>query len=143
MEEAMAQQVREIMTSDPVTVAERTPLTEVARLMRERDIGDVIVAEADDVRGLVTDRDLVVRALAEHRDPDSTTVGEVCSHDLVTCSPQDRIDEAVRLMREHALRRLPVVENGHLVGTLSLGDLAVERDPESTLSDISAAEPNE
>lgn len=139
----MAQQVREIMTSDPVTVAEQTPITEVARLMRERDIGDVIVAEADDVRGLVTDRDLVVRALAEHRDPDSTTVGEVCSHDLVTCSPQDRIDEAVRLMREHALRRLPVIDNGHLVGALSLGDLAVERDPESALADISAAEPNQ
>lgn len=139
----MVQQVREIMTSDPVTVAEQTPITEVARLMRERDIGDVIVAEADDVRGLVTDRDLVVRALAEHRDPDSTTVGEVCSHDLVTCSPQDRIDEAVRVMREHALRRLPVIDNGHLVGTLSLGDLAVERDPQSALADISAAEPNE
>lgn len=138
----MAQHVREIMTADPVTVAEQTPLTEVARLMRERDIGDIIVAEEDDVRGLVTDRDLVVRAIAEHRDPDSTPVGEVCSHDLVTCSPQDRIDEAVRLMREHAVRRLPVIEDGHLVGTLSLGDLAVERDPESALSDISAAEPN-
>ncbi|MFI2435846.1 CBS domain-containing protein [Streptomyces sp. NPDC018693] len=136
------QHVQEVMTRDPVTVTERTPLTEVAQLMRERNIGDVIVAEADEVRGLVTDRDLVVRAIADQRDPASTTVGEVCSHDLVTCSSQDDIDVAVRLMREHALRRLPVIDDGRLVGALSLGDLAVERDPRSALADISTAEPN-
>ncbi|MGW7528352.1 CBS domain-containing protein [Streptomyces sp. NPDC054783] len=138
----MAQHVREIMTSDPVTVSERTPITEVARLMRERNIGDIIVGDADHVRGLVTDRDLVIRAIAEHRDPDATTVADVCSTDLITCSPQDAVDEAVRLMREHALRRLPVVDEGHLVGALSLGDLAVEEDPRSALADISAAPPN-
>ncbi|KUO14993.1 CBS domain-containing protein [Streptomyces dysideae] len=138
----MAQRVAEIMTPDPVTVSEKTPVAEVARLMREKNIGDVIITEAEHVRGLVTDRDLVVRAIAEHRDPDSTTVGEVCSSDLVTCSPQDRIDQAVQLMREHTLRRLPVVEGDRVVGALSLGDLAVERDPRSVLSDISAAEPN-
>jgi CBS domain-containing protein len=138
----MAQRVAEIMTPDPVTVSEKTPVAEVARLMRERNIGDVIITEADHVRGLVTDRDLVVRAIAEHRDPDSTTVGEVCSSDLVTCTPQDRIDQAVQLMREHHLRRLPVVEGDRVVGALSLGDLAVERDPRSVLSDISTAEPN-
>jgi CBS domain-containing protein len=138
----MSQHVREIMTADPVTVTEQTPLTEVARLMRQRDIGDVFVTEADHVRGLVTDRDLVVRAMAEHRDPDTTPVQEVCSAELITCSPQDNIDQAVQLMREHALRRLPVVENDHLVGAVSLGDLAVERDPQSALADISAAEPN-
>ncbi|MGW1811841.1 CBS domain-containing protein [Streptomyces sp. NPDC002078] len=138
----MAQQVREIMTSDPVTVTEQTPLSEVARLMRERDIGDVIVGDADHVRGLVTDRDLVIRAIAEHRDPDTTAVADVCSTDLITCSSQDAVDQAVRLMRDKALRRLPVVDDGHLVGALSLGDLAVEKDPGSALADISAAEPN-
>ncbi|MER6565508.1 CBS domain-containing protein [Streptomyces sp. NPDC001093] len=138
----MAQKVREIMTSEPVTVPERTPLTEVARLMRERDVGDIIVGDADHVRGLVTDRDLVIRAIAEHRDPDATTVGDVCSTDLITCSSQDAVDEAVRLMREHALRRLPVVDDGHLVGALSLGDLAIEKEPRSALADISAAQPN-
>ncbi len=138
----MAHQVRELMTADPVTVTERTPLPEVARLMKERNIGDVIVTEEDRVRGLVTDRDLVVRAMAEERDPAATTVRDVCSTDLVTISPQDEIEEAVRLMREHALRRLPVVEEGHLVGALSIGDLALERDPGSALADISAAEPN-
>jgi CBS domain-containing protein len=138
----MAQHVRDVMTADPVTVTEQTPIPEVARLMKEKNIGDVIVTEKDRVRGLVTDRDLVVRAMAEDRDPTSTPVREVCSTDLVTVSPQDEIEEAVRLMREHALRRLPVVEKGHLVGALSIGDLAVERDPGSALADISAAEPN-
>ncbi|NGO13829.1 CBS domain-containing protein [Streptomyces sp. HC44] len=138
----MAQHVREVMTADPVTVTEQTPIPEVARLMREKNIGDVIVTEADNVRGLVTDRDLVIRAIAEDRDPAATTVREICSTDLVTVSPQDDIDRAVQLMREHALRRLPVVEEGHLVGALSIGDLAVERDPRSALADISAAEPN-
>jgi CBS domain-containing protein len=138
----MAQHVREVMTTEPVTVDEETPLPEVARLMKEKNIGDVIVAEEDRVRGLVTDRDLVVRVMAEERDPARTTVREVASTDLVTIDPEAEIDEAVRLMRENALRRLPVVEEGHLVGALSIGDLAVERDPRSALADISAAEPN-
>ncbi|TPQ15476.1 CBS domain-containing protein [Streptomyces sporangiiformans] len=138
----MAQHVREVMTTEPVTVDEETPLPEVARLMKEKNIGDVIVAEEDRVRGLVTDRDLVVRVLAEERDPARTTVREVASTDLITIDPEAEIDEAVRLMRENALRRLPVVEEGHLVGALSIGDLALERDPRSALADISAAEPN-
>ncbi|GAA2645304.1 CBS domain-containing protein [Streptomyces vastus] len=138
----MAKHVREVMTAEPVTVTERTTLPEVAKLMREKNIGDVFITEEDHVRGLVTDRDLVIRAMAEDRDPAATPVREVCSTDLVTVSPQDDIDQAVRLMREHALRRLPVVEEGHLIGALSIGDLAVERDPRSALADISSAEPN-
>ncbi len=138
----MAQQVREIMTSDPVTVSTKTPVIEAAKLMRDKNLGDVIVADDGRVCGLVTDRDLVVRALAEARDPRSTEVREVCSAELVTCRPEDEIDDAVQLMREHTLRRLPVMEDGHLVGTVSLGDLARERDPHSVLADISAATPN-
>ncbi|MEU6089729.1 CBS domain-containing protein [Streptomyces sp. NPDC047085] len=138
----MTQYVREIMTRDPVTVPEETPLAEVAQLMRQKAIGDVIVTEADHVRGLVTDRDLVVRALADQRDPALTVVGQVCSRDMVMCSSRDAVDDAIRLMREHAVRRLPVVDDGRLVGTLSLGDLAVDRDPHSALADISSARPN-
>ncbi|MEV0181723.1 CBS domain-containing protein [Streptomyces sp. NPDC050625] len=138
----MTHYVREIMTRDPVTVSEKTPLTDAARLMRENGIGDVIVAEGDHLLGLVTDRDLVVRALADQRDPRLTVVGQVCSRDMVTCSSQDPVDEAIRLMREHTLRRLPVVDDDRLVGALSLGDLAVERDRDSALADISAARPN-
>ncbi|GGI94031.1 CBS domain-containing protein [Streptomyces brasiliensis] len=138
----MTRQIREIMTPDPVTVTEQAPIIEAAQLMRERGIGDVIVTESGHLRGVVTDRDLVIRALADQRSPTLTTVGQVCSRDLVTCSPQDAVDDAVRLMREHALRRLPVIEGDEVVGTVSLGDLAIDRDPHSALADISFAEPN-
>ncbi|GAA2392701.1 CBS domain-containing protein [Streptomyces glaucosporus] len=138
----MTQQISEIMTADPTTVAPRTPIVEVARLMREEDIGDVLVAEGDRLRGLVTDRDLVVRAMADARDVEATPAQDVCSTDLVTCAPDDGIEEAVRLMREHALRRLPVLDGEALVGVVSIGDLAVERDRGSALGDISATEAN-
>ncbi|MET9514440.1 CBS domain-containing protein [Streptomyces sp. NPDC002994] len=138
----MAQQVREIMTSAPVTVGVLTAVSEVAHRMREENIGAVLVAEGDELRGLVTDRDLVVRVLAEGKDPGETTVRDVCSPDLVTVTPDDEVDHAIRLMREHSLRRLPVVEGNTAVGIVSLGDLAIERDPDSALGDVSAAAPN-
>ncbi|WP_093803797.1 CBS domain-containing protein [Streptomyces sp. Wb2n-11] len=139
----MAQQVREIMTSDPVTVGALTAVSEVAHRMREENIGAVLVAEGDRLRGLVTDRDLVVRVLAEGKDPGDTTVQEACSPDLVTVTPDDEVDRAIRLMREHSLRRLPVVEGDTAVGIVSLGDLAIERDPDSALGDVSAAKSNQ
>ncbi|GAA1519349.1 CBS domain-containing protein [Streptomyces albidochromogenes] len=138
----MGQQVREIMTSAPATVGTLTAVSEVAHRMREEDIGVVLVAEGDELRGLVTDRDLVVRVLAEGKDPGETTVRDVCSTDLVTVAPGDEVDEAIRLMRENALRRLPVVEGSTAVGIVSLGDLAIERDPTSALGGVSAAAPN-
>lgn len=138
----MAQQVREIMTSTPVTVGALTAVSEVAHRMRDEDIGAVLVTEGDQLRGLVTDRDLVVRVLAEGRDPGETTVQDACSADLVTVAPDDDVDRAIQLMSEHSLRRLPVVEGTAAVGIVSLGDLAIERDPTSALGDISAAAPN-
>jgi CBS domain-containing protein len=138
----MAQLVSEVMTADPMSVSPDTPAAEIARMMRQEHIGEVMVAENDRLRGMVTDRDLVVRLLAEARDPQSTAIQEVCSGDLVTCSPDSSIGEAVRAMREHAVRRLPVVQDDRLVGVVSIGDLAIEQDPNSALSDISAAEPN-
>ncbi|NGO44100.1 CBS domain-containing protein [Streptomyces ureilyticus] len=139
----MAQKVREIMTSAPVAVGTRTAVSEVAHRMRDEDIGAVLVAEGDELRGLVTDRDLVVRVLAEDKNPADTTVQSACSPDLVTVTPDDEVRRAVQLMREHSLRRLPVVEGKTPVGIVALGDLAIERDPESALGDISAAAPNE
>lgn len=137
----MTQHVREIMTANPVSVTPQTAINDAARLMVEKDIGDVFITEDGRLRGLVTDRDLVARALAESR-PANTPVEKVCSSDPVTCSPEDDTQRAAQLMREHALRRLPVVEQGRLVGVISLGDLAIERDPRSALADISAAAPN-
>ncbi|MFE9774690.1 CBS domain-containing protein [Streptomyces sp. NPDC005931] len=138
----MAQHVRDIMTSAPVSVGPQTSVAEVARIMRDRDLGAVLVTDGDRLRGLVTDRDLVVRAVAQGGDPEDTTVAGACSEDLVTVGPDDDLDRAVRLMREHAVRRVPVVEGGHAVGVVSLGDAALERDPDSALGDISVARPN-
>ena len=110
--------------------------------MRDNDVGDVVVMENSKPCGIVTDRDLVVRGLAVGKDPENTMLGEVCSRDLTTVSRKDPIEDAVRLMREKALRRLPVVEKGVLVGVVSIGDLALERDRDSALADITRARPN-
>ena len=138
----MAQQIRELMTPNPVALPGTASVHEAARAMRDADIGDVIVIENNQVCGIVTDRDIVVRTLAEARDPATTTLADICSHALLTVSPTDSVEEAVQLMRTHAIRRLPVVEGGQPVGIVSLGDLAVERDPGSALGDISSTPPN-
>ncbi|MFK0047523.1 CBS domain-containing protein [Streptomyces sp. NPDC090741] len=137
----MTRRVREVMTGNPVTVEQLTSLAEAARVMRDAGIGDVLVVDQGRLRGILTDRDIVVRALAEDRDPAETTVRAICSSDPLTVGPDDRVDQAVDLMRRHALRRLPVeAESGELVGIVTLGDLEVERDPGSPLSAIAAAE---
>jgi len=116
---------------------------EAAQLMRGNDIGDVIVLEGDRLCGILTDRDIVVRALAEGADPERATVGDICSRELTTIEPSASVGQAVRLMREKAIRRLPVTdESGHVIGIVSIGDVAVERDRRSALADISAAPPN-
>jgi CBS domain-containing protein len=130
------------MTKNPVSLPGTSSVLEAARAMRDSNIGDVIVVENNKVCGIVTDRDIVIRAVAEARDPYNITLGDICSHALTTVTPTDSVDKAVQLMRDKALRRLPVVEKGQAVGIVSLGDLAVERDPESALGDISAAPPN-
>jgi CBS domain-containing protein len=138
----MAQYLREIMTQRPVTLETKDTLTAAARTMRDGNIGDIVVIESGQVQGILTDRDIVVRALAEGRDPARTSVGDICSRELMTLAPTDTVEDAVKIMRDKAIRRLPVVEAGRPVGIVSLGDLAVERDPESALGGISAAPPN-
>ena len=135
--------VQDLMTPDPITLPETALIVDAAQKMREAGIGDVVVLHDESVCGIVTDRDIVVRGVAEGRDPRSTTLAEICSRELRTLSPDDEISTAVRLMREHAIRRLPVVEGGRPVGILSIGDLAREHDPDSALADVSAAPPNE
>ncbi len=136
----MAQTVRELMTQNVVTLPRTAPLRDAARRMKESDIGDVIVMNDGTMCGVVTDRDIVVRAIAEGKDPRSSTLEDICSHDVVTIGPDDSIDQAAQLMRQRAVRRLPVVEGGRPVGIVSIGDLAIERDETSALADISAAE---
>jgi CBS domain-containing protein len=138
----MPQRLHDVMIPNPVTLPGTASVREAARMMRDHDIGDVIVIENQQVCGVVTDRDIVVRTVAEGQDPATTTLADICSHALLTVTPADSVEEAVRLMRTHAIRRLPVVEGGKAVGIVSLGDLAVERDPDSVLGEISAAPPN-
>jgi CBS domain-containing protein len=134
--------VQDMMTPDPITLPKTASLVDAAQKMREAGIGDVVVLDDGAVCGIVTDRDIVVRGIAEGRDPRSTTLAEVCSRELTTLSPDDQVGTAARLMREHAVRRLPVVKRGRPVGILTIGDLAVQQDPESALADVSAAPPN-
>ncbi|HKX75472.1 MAG TPA: CBS domain-containing protein, partial [Acidimicrobiia bacterium] len=121
----MPERVDEVMTPDPYTLGPEATLAEAARIMRDADIGDVVVTNADgQVAGILTDRDIVVRALADDRDP-TDTVESAWTQDVVSVSSRSAVAEAVSLMRQHNIRRLPVVDDGALVGIVSLGDLAV------------------
>jgi CBS domain-containing protein len=139
----MAQTVEQIMTINPRTVNVDDTVKDAAVVMRDSDIGDVIVVEDSQVSGILTDRDIAVRAVAEGRDADSTPVSDICTTGIQAIEPDASVDDALRMMREDDIRRLPVVKNGRPVGIISLGDLAVEREPDSTLADISAAAPDQ
>jgi CBS domain-containing protein len=141
--EPRGESIRKVMTPDPITVSLTATLDQAARRMRDAGIGNVVVLDGEKITGILTDRDIVVRAVAEGRDPAQTPVGEVASQELTTLDPDDTIDEAVALMRERSIRRLPVVERGRAIGIVSLGDLALERDPDSCLGEISSAPPND
>jgi CBS domain-containing protein len=134
--------IRDVMTPNPITLPIAASLIDAALAMRDADVGAVIVLDNGHICGIVTDRDIVVRALANGNYPATTTLGEICSRELATISSTDTPENAVRLMRQKAIRRLPVVENGRPVGIVSIGDLAVERDRQSVLGDISAAPAN-
>lgn len=137
----MALKLRDVMTPSPIALDAGATVAEAAQAMAADGIGDVLVIDGDDLCGIVTDRDLVVRAVAQGKDPAKTTLGEIATADLVAVAATDSADTAVKLMRERAVRRLPVMEDGNVVGMVSLGDLAVELDDRSALADISAAPP--
>jgi CBS domain-containing protein len=135
--------IRDVMSTEPVAMSMSTSLHEAAKAMRDQEIGDVIVLDdSDQICGIVTDRDIVVRALAEGKEASETLLGEICSRDVETVAPDDSVGDVVRLMSEKAIRRVPVVEGGRPVGIVSIGDLATTQDPESALADISSAPPN-
>ncbi len=134
--------ISDVMTPDPITLDVGEPIIAAARAMKDRDVGDVIVEENGHVRGIVTDRDLVVRAIAEGRGPEDARLGDVCSGELTWISPDADVAEAARMMREKSVRRLPVLSDDRPVGIVSLGDLAIEQDFESVLGEISSAPGN-
>jgi CBS domain-containing protein len=130
---AMAESIRDLMTRDPRSLASGSTVMEAARLMRDEDTGVVPIVEGEKLVGTVTDRDIAIRVVAEGRSPETTTVGEIASRDLVTIDPQQDLDEALRLMARHQVRRLPVVEeDGKLVGIVAQADIARNASDEET-----------
>jgi len=138
----MTHHVRDVMTPNPIAMPATATAAEAAKAMRDRDVGNIIVLDEHRICGIVTDRDIVVRGLGAGRNPMQTKLGDICSRELTTVSPTDDVSTAIALMRDKAIRRLPVVENNRPVGIVSLGDLAVQRDQHSVLGEISAAPPN-
>src|SRR5258705_2553685 len=122
----MGKSVKDAMTSSLATASPSQSLTEAARLMKLEDVGSIPVVDGPRVVGVLTDRDIVVRAVAEGRNPQTMQVGEIASPNVVTVRPDDDLDDALRLMAQHQVRRLPVVEDGHLVGVLAQADVAHE-----------------
>jgi CBS domain-containing protein len=140
----MAQTVRDVMTARPVALEDDATVVEAARAMRDGDFGSVIVLKAPggSVCGVVTDRDIAIRVVAEGVDPRSVRLADICQGDVTTVGPDEPIDKVAQLMRDKAIRRVPVVDAGRLVGVVSLGDLAKKMDEGRALADISSAPPN-
>ena len=121
----MGKSISDVMTPNPRGVDTTSPITEAVRIMKTEDVGSVPILEGDRLVGMLTDRDVAIRIVAEGKDPQATTVGEIASRDLVTVDPDQSLSEAERLMAEHQLRRLPVVEeDGRLVGIVAQADVA-------------------
>jgi CBS domain-containing protein len=129
----MGKSVDEVMTSKLCAIDTEKSVAHAAKMLRDEDVGLAPIVEGDRLIGTLTDRDIAIRVVAEGRDPESTMVREVASTDLVTVDPQQDLGEALRLMAEHQVRRLPVVEDdGRLVGIVAQADIARQRDDATT-----------
>jgi CBS domain-containing protein len=139
----MATQVRDLMSKQLITLDGSSPISEAAKQMFSADIGAVLVEENGKVCGIVTDRDIVIRAVAQGRDVEQTQLSAICSTDLTMVSPDDPLERAVDVMREKAIRRVLVADSqNQALGILSLGDVASQRDSGAVLGQISTAAPN-
>jgi CBS domain-containing protein len=136
----MSKKIREVMTPAPETIQADRPATEAAQKMRDADAGMIPVMDNGTLLGTVTDRDITLRVVAEGKDPQSTPVGEIASRELVTVQPEEDLDAALEKMAKHQVRRLPVVEDGRLVGVVAQADVAregSEKDVGHTVEEIS------
>jgi CBS domain-containing protein len=139
----MAKSVRDAMTEHPRSIGASASVVEAARLMREQHIGSLPVTEDERLVGMITDRDITTRVVAESAIPETTSVGDVYSHELISVEPNSDLEEALRLMARHQVRRLPVVENDRLVGMVAQADIAL-KDNERTGELVGAiSEPSE
>ena len=129
----MAKSIRDLMTKNPSSIDADKPVSYAAKMMRDEDVGLAPIVEGDKLIGTLTDRDIAIRVVAEGKDPDQTKSRDVASTRLVTIDPQQDLDEALRLMAQHQVRRLPVVEeDGKLVGVVAQADVAREASGEQT-----------
>ena len=129
----MGQSIRDVMTSNPCSIDAEKSVAYAAKMMKEEDVGLAPIVEGDKLVGMLTDRDIAIRVVAEGRNPDQTKVREVASNQVVTIDPQQELDEALRIMAKHQVRRLPVVEeDGKLVGVVAQADIAREGDDSRT-----------
>ena len=128
----MGKSIRDVMSSNPCAIDADKPVAHAAKMMKQEDVGLAPIVEGDRLVGTLTDRDIVVRVVAEGKDPQTVTAREVASTDLVTIDPQQDLDEALRLMASKQVRRLPVVEEGRLVGVLAQADVAREAEEKQT-----------
>ena len=133
--------VSEIMTTDMVTLNPSENCVEASKRMRDYNIGDVLVQQEENLIGILTDRDIAIRCVSENLNPNEIQVGEILTADPIEVNPSTDVGEAAQIMADNKIRRLPVTEEGQLVGIVSLGDLAVdapeESDVEEVLEDIS------
>jgi CBS domain-containing protein len=134
--------MRDIMSPAPICMAPGESVFAAAKAMKQYGIGTVLVLTDGKLSGLVTDRDITVRVLAENRDPLTTRIGDICSSELAVLGPDDDMEQATRLVRERAVRRIPVLADGIPVGVVSIGDLALDEDATSAMSGVSSAPPN-
>jgi CBS domain-containing protein len=138
----MGNTVRDVMTKDPVALSSDSSVTEAAKAMKDFRIGSVVVMDNDKPYGIVTDRDITVRAVATGSDPAKTTLAEICSHDLAAVRPDQSVEDAIQVMKSHDVKRVVVMTDSKLEGIVSLGDLASRGVDEDLQDDLSRAEPN-
>lgn len=134
--------VRDVMTKDPVSMSADTSVVDAAKAMSDLRIGSVVVMEKDKPCGIVTDRDITVRAVATGSDPMRTKLADICSHDLAAVRPDQSVDDAIQLMKSHDVKRVIVMSDSKLEGIVSLGDLTARGKGEDVQKDLSKAEPN-
>jgi CBS domain-containing protein len=139
----MAKSVRDTMTESPRSIAASASVVEAARMMRKEHIGALPITDNEQLVGMITDRDIATRVVAEAADPKTTSVGDVSSRDLISVEPEKDLEEALQLMARHQVRRLPVVENGRLVGIVAQADIALKENEKTGALVEAISEPSE
>jgi CBS domain-containing protein len=139
----MAKSVRDTMTGNPRSISASASVVDAAQLMREAHVGSLPITDGEELVGMITDRDITMRVVAESGDHMGTSVGDVSSRDLITVEPDRDLDEALQLMARHQVRRLPVVENGRLVGIVAQADIALSENENTGKLVEAISEPTE